>query len=90
MKQIRKSELQKQEALKLLLKLKAKLPRTNIFGDDNHKLIDLQIEVLEGRILESHIHSYGDGIASQLLDVIEWKRGENESWYIDLMSEFDD
>lgn len=85
----RKTDDQKQEVIDLLLKLKEKLPATSFFGDDNHKIIDLQIKVLKGEIVESHIWSYGDSIASQLLDVIEWMRGEKDDWYTDLIEEFE-
>jgi hypothetical protein len=85
----RKTDKQKQEVIDLLLKLKEKLPVTNFFGDDNHKVIDLQIKVLKDEISEGQIWSYGDSIASQLLDVFEWMRGEKDDWLDDLKSEFE-
>lgn len=89
MKTITKTDAEKQEVIDLLLKLREKLPATSFFGDDNHKVIDLQIKLLKGEIVESHIWSYDNSTASQLLDVIEWMRGENKDWYNDLVSEFE-
>jgi hypothetical protein len=86
---VRKNDEAIEEAIQLLLKLREKLPRTSFFGDDNHKVIDLQIKVLKREIKESEIWSYGDSIASQLLDVFEWKRGEKNEWFDDLQSEFE-
>lgn len=84
-----KTEQQKKEVIELLLKLKEKLPATSFFGDDNHKMIDLQILVLKEEIVERNIWSYGDSMASSLLDVIEWMRGEKDDWLDDLKSEFE-
>lgn len=80
----------KEKAIELLLKLRKKMPAISFFGDDNYKIIDLQIKVLKGEILESKVYSYGDSMASHLIDVFEWMREERSEWFSDLQAEFED
>jgi hypothetical protein len=75
------------KAIKLLQDLKEKMPKRNTFGENNHELIDLEIQVLEGKLNEDNIYDHGDMIASQLLDCIEWRRGDSKDW---MESRFED
>lgn len=70
-----------QKAIEVLSKLKTSMPRFSAFGDDNHKMIDLEVQVLKGELRESDFYDHGDMIASSLLDVLEWKKGENKEWF---------
>ncbi len=63
-----------------LERLRRRLPETTIFGDNNHLLIDTQIEILKGEINEDDVYDneeeHGDNI-STLTDTLQWLEGED-------------
>lgn len=66
-----------------LKQLKNRLPEFNFFNENNHIIIDAQIEVLKGEIQdEDAIYAredeLGDRGVSELLQTLEWLNGESD------------
>ncbi len=64
-----------------LEKLKSVLPEYNFFGDNNHTIIDAQIDILNEEILdEDEIYDreedFGDMGISTVLEAFQWMEGE--------------
>lgn len=55
-------------------------PARTIFGDDNHKTIDLQIEYLRGEIdtTSAEWDEYSDDEQSAILEAQNWEKGDSE------------
>lgn len=83
---------------KALLLQKEKLPQYSIFGDDNHLLIDTQIEILEGKILDEYEiynreEEFGEGKASDICMIFDWLNGSFDDEEIvdeEILEEIDD
>jgi hypothetical protein len=81
--------------MKKLDKMKPKVRRRSMFGDDNHEAIDAQLHVLSNKLTEADIYSnYDTGddnngevsthVLDSALDAYRWMQGEevapSESW----------
>jgi hypothetical protein len=77
--------------MKKLDKMKPKVRRRSMFGDDNHEAIDAQLHVLSNKLTESDIYAnYEDEesdnthVLDSALDAYRWMQGEevapSESW----------
>jgi hypothetical protein len=64
-----------------LREMKPRVRRFSMFGDDHHKAIDLQIEVLEERMDEDQIDDLfeGDDENSHAREAVQWMAGETEN-----------
>jgi hypothetical protein len=81
----KKTDAQIQEAIVLLMMLRGTMPKHSLFGDDNHLRIDVQIDALKG-------HGYkwnNTDFESLVMDVREWKNGENDSWLDDIKEDIE-
>lgn len=80
-----KTEGQIQEAIVLLMMLRGTMPKYSLLGNNNYLRIDVQIDALKG-----HGHKWNDtDFESLVMDVRDWKKGENESWLQDLKQDIE-
>lgn len=77
---------EKQKAIEDLKRLKNKLPEFSKFGDENWKIIDLQIDIVEERITDDdELYDLEDEEefedVSILIDTLEWVNGNDDIFY---------
>lgn len=85
---MRKTDQQINEEVKKLREMKPYIRQYSFFGDDNHESIEVQIQVLEGRMDEDEIYETWpepedeeDGyeyIRSNAMDALNWAMGTEE------------
>lgn len=76
-----KSQLEVEAEIKALEACKGYIPRRTMFGDDNHRNVDLQIEYLRGQIDETaddEWNEYSDDEQSSILEAKGWQEGQIE------------
>jgi hypothetical protein len=76
-----------------LKKLKPRLRKSSVFGDDHHAAVDAQIAVLEERLSDGKIYDRfestgftdidhgegrGDNVLSAAIDAQQWRDGDKE------------
>ena len=70
-----------QAEIKALEACKAYAPKENIFGDNNHQKIDLQIETLKGEIdttCDEFEEEMTDDEKSACFEAVYWMEGESD------------
>lgn len=70
-----------QQEIKKLEEIKPKVRRLTAFGDDNHKAIEVQIDVLKGTLDENGIYEEyedDDHLRDNGLEALAWMKGESE------------
>jgi hypothetical protein len=76
-----KSAQEIQDEIKALEACKAYAPHFSMFGDDNHRNIDLEIEALKGEIdttTDEFLEDYTDDQRSSIENAIEWLEGRED------------
>lgn len=66
--------------IKALEACKAYIPRTNAFGDNNHRKLDLQIEELRDGIDDTadEWNDYSEGEQRAIMEARYWKEGDED------------
>lgn len=75
-----KTQVQINEEIKALEACKTYAPKRTLFGDDNHAIIDLQIEALKEEIdiTSDKFYEQTEDAQSNILEAINWRDGETE------------
>lgn len=74
-----KTQKEIEAEIKALEACKSYIPSKTIFGDDNHRKVDLQIEYLRGEIditADDEWNDYNDDEQSAIMEANDWTDGQ--------------